>query len=247
MRNKKHPEVDLERKKSSFFLTGLIIAIGGAIAVLNLEWSQKEIIPYAGDLGEELAVEIMPTVTREAPKVRKPIAVISDIIVIKETIEAAKETPEIKLADLSDPLDGEYDPDADIDDVEEIPSLDDAIEEVVPYVLVERFPTFFDCGEVNGREAQKKCFEQGILKHISSNFKYPIIEQQMGLEEKVYVEFIITKKGEVDQVKIVRGNMKGFINESKRLVSSIPKVKPAEQRGKPVNMKYTIPIKFSLK
>lgn len=247
MRNKKNPKVDLERKKPGFFLIGLTLAIGGAIAVINLEWAQGEISLPGYDPGTEVLVEIMPTVTRVAPKVRKKVAVISDKIIIKDIIEAIVEEPdEIKLAEPIDVLAGEFDPGSDIEAIDFVPEPDE-VTEAIPYVLVEKLPTFAECGEVSGRAEQKKCFEEGLMKHIASNFKYPAIELQMGLEEKIYVEFVINTKGEVDQIEVIRGNMDGFIKESKRLVGSLPKVKPAEQRGKPVNMKYTIPIKFQLK
>ena len=247
MRNKKNPQVDLERKKPRFFLIGLILAIGGAVSVINLEWAQADITPPDYDPGEEVFVEILPTVTKVNKKKRKPVAKIIDKIIIKDIIPTTEETPEIKLDDVKDPLEGvEFDPDAETEVIDFVPEVEDDAE-IVPFYKVESFPAFFDCGEELDRQAQKECFEQGLLKHISSNFQYPAIEREMGLEEKIFVEFIITKKGEVGEVKIIRGNMDGFIKESKRLVKSLPKVKPAKQRGKPVNMKYTIPIKFQLK
>lgn len=248
MRNKKNPQANIEKRKTSFFLTGLVLAIGGAIAIINLEWTQNEVIASDWDkIFEDTEIEIQPLATKEAPRVRKPVEVIKEVFVIKKDIDPVSIEPEIKL-DAKDPLDG----DSDIIDDSLIEPIDfiedyDSKEEVVTFISVEKYPTFADCGDLTTKDEQRLCFQKGLLNHISDNFRYPELELQMGLEEKVYVEFVITKKGEVDQVKIIRGNMDGFIKESKRLIKSLPKIKPAEQRGKPVNMKYTIPIKFQLR
>ena len=244
MRNKKNPSADLERRKPSFFLTGLILAIGGAITIFNLEWTQKSIEVESLGPGEEFAAEIQPKLIKIKPKERKPVAKISDKIIIKDIIEAVVEDPIIKLEDPKDPLDGIEDPDA---ETEEIFEIEETVEEIVDFVAIEKYPTFSECGDLYDKEEQKVCFERQILKHISANFKYPEQELQMGLEEKVLVQFVITKDGTVDQIEVVRGNMHGFIKESKRLISSLPKVEPAEQRGRPVNLRYLIPIKFKLK
>jgi len=245
MRKKKNPRVDLENRKTSFFLAGLILAIGGTITVINMKWSQKEIDIVYVDPNDEDVIEIMPTLTKVAPKVRKQLAVVSEVLLIKDIIEPTSEEPEIKLKEPKDVFEGVEDPD--FEPIEIIDFPDEDPDEVIPFVLVEKYPTFLDCGEMETKDDQKKCFETGMLNHIASNFKYPHKELAMGLEEKVWVEFVISKKGEVSQVKIIRGNLDGFIKESKRLIKSLPKVKPAEQRGKPVNMKYTIPIKFQIK
>lgn len=244
MRNKKNSKVDIENRKTSFFLSGLILAIGATITIINLEWSQKKMIVEYDDPTIEMAVEISPTITKVAPKVRQPIAEVSEKIIIKKIIETPSEEPIVKLEKQPEVTDGVID--SNFVPVEIIEIVEDE-DEVVPFVFVEKYPTFSDCGDVSTKDEQKACFEQGLLNHISSNFKYPHRELEMGLEEKVYVEFVISKKGEVSQVEIVRGNMDGFIKESKRLINTLPKVKPAEQRGKPVNMKYTIPIKFKIK
>ena len=248
MRNKKSPQANIEKRKTSFFLTGLVLAIGGAIAIINLEWTQAEAIASDWDnTFEDTEIEIQPLATKEAPKARKPVEVIKEVFVIKKDIDPVSDEPDIKLNE-EDPLEG----DSDIIDDSLIESIDfiedpDDNEEIVTFISVEKYPMFADCGDLTTKDEQRLCFQKGLLSHISDNFRYPELELQMGLEEKVYVEFVITKKGEVDQVKIVRGNMDGFIKESKRLIKSLPKIKPAEQRGKPVNMKYTIPIKFQLR
>ena len=68
----------------------------------------------------------------------------------------------------------------------------------------------------------------------------------MGVQEKIYVKFVIDKTGSIINVKVVRGDDKYLREEAVRLVKSIPKMTPANQRGKPVSINYTIPINFQL-
>ena len=88
--------------------------------------------------------------------------------------------------------------------------------------------------------------ELALKKYIASNVKYPAIAQENGIQGKVYVTFIIDKKGKVNDVQISRGVDPDLDKEAIRVISSLPKWKPGKQRGKTVNVSYTIPITFGL-
>ena len=90
------------------------------------------------------------------------------------------------------------------------------------------------------------CFQRGIGKHIKENFEYPAIAKEMGISEKIFVEFVIEKSGKVTSARVVRGEDKHLKQEALRLVKSIPKMIPAKQRGTPVAVTFTLPINFSL-
>ena len=68
----------------------------------------------------------------------------------------------------------------------------------------------------------------------------------MGISEKIFVEFTIDKKGMVINPRVVRGQDKYLKHEALRLIKLIPKLNPATQRGSPVLVNYTVPIKFTL-
>ena len=96
------------------------------------------------------------------------------------------------------------------------------------------------------KDEDKKCLNNGIMKHIKKNFKYPKIAKDMGIQGKIYVQFLIDKTGSITNVSVVYGNDKYLKEEAIRLVKSIPKMTPANQKGKPVGVNYTIPINFML-
>mgnify|MGYP001226013515 CR=1 FL=1 len=126
-------------------------------------------------------------------------------------------------------------------------------EEIIDYNVVEGCPIFPGCkpSEKSSLSAKKEedhyCLNMGIMKHIRKNFRYPKISQEMGIQEKIYVKFVIDKTGSITNVKIVRGEDKYLKEEAIRLVKSLPKMTPAHQRGEPVSVNYTMPINFMLK
>lgn len=95
-------------------------------------------------------------------------------------------------------------------------------------------------------EAEFSGGTEALMKYIKDHLKYPAEEREMGIQGRVYVEFIVEKNGEVTTVKILRGVSKNLDLEAKRLVSTMPNWKPAESRGYPVRSKARLPITFKL-
>jgi len=81
---------------------------------------------------------------------------------------------------------------------------------------------------------------------VQSNIKYPEIAAQNGIAGTVYVSFIIDKSGKVGSLDIVRAVDPSLDNEVKRVLSSAPDWTPGAQRGRNVNVKMSIPVKFLL-
>ena len=83
--------------------------------------------------------------------------------------------------------------------------------------------------------------------HIAENLKYPQEAKENKIEGRVFVQFIINEEGKLGNVKIVRGVHPSLDNEAVRaLKNSDPDWEPGKQRGKEVNVAYTIPIEFKL-
>lgn len=86
----------------------------------------------------------------------------------------------------------------------------------------------------------------GGLAHLQSRIEYPEMARLAGIEGRVVVQFTITEKGNVIDPVVVRGIGGGCDEEAIRVIKEA-KFKPGMQRGRPVKVRYTIPIKFSLK
>ena len=83
-----------------------------------------------------------------------------------------------------------------------------------------------------------------LQQYIKQNLKWPKVEGPCEIVGKVYVEFTIETDGSVKDVKVIKGLSAAFDKEAIRVVESMPKWKPAMEKGKPVQMKFTIPITF---
>ena len=82
-------------------------------------------------------------------------------------------------------------------------------------------------------------------KHIVKNFRYPDIAQEMGIQGRVYVNFVIAKDGSIQEIRM-RGPDKNLEKEAQRIISKLPKMIPGKQRGRPVRVPFSIPITFRL-
>ena len=89
--------------------------------------------------------------------------------------------------------------------------------------------------------------KMGLLQFLNQNIKYPESAQQNGVSGKVIVGFVVRKDGTISDVKIVKGRDHDLDKEALRVMKKMPKFKPGKLNGKSVNVRYTLPIKFSLR
>ena len=108
--------------------------------------------------------------------------------------------------------------------------------------IIEDVPIFPGC-EIVARSDRRACFQEKMNNHIRENFRYPEIAQQMGIQGRVYTQFIIEKDGSITNIR-VRGPDINLEREAKRIISLLPKMTPGFQNGKPVRVPYSTPITF---
>lgn len=88
---------------------------------------------------------------------------------------------------------------------------------------------------------------QAMFRFTSDNLKYPVIAQENGIQGRAICQFVVNKDGSIVEVEVVRSSGDPSLDkEAVRLIKSMPKWKPGRQRGKPVRVKYTVPINFKL-
>lgn len=85
-----------------------------------------------------------------------------------------------------------------------------------------------------------------MLKYLADNIKYPASAVKAKKQGRVIVGFIVQKDGSITHAKIVRSIDPELDAEALRVVKGMPRWTPGTQLGKPVRVKYTIPVKFSL-
>ena len=85
-----------------------------------------------------------------------------------------------------------------------------------------------------------------LYEFLNKNIKYPDYELKKKISGTVYVQFVVTKSGAITQVQIAKGVSQGLDEESERAVRAMPNWKPGMVKGKPVNVKFFLPIKYTL-
>ncbi|CAM3536820.1 M56 family metallopeptidase [Zobellia roscoffensis] len=114
---------------------------------------------------------------------------------------------------------------------------------LVPFAVVEEVPVFPGCeNETDKRE----CFQKMMQKHIGKNFRYPEEAQEKGVQGRVSIMFTISEDGSIQNVKL-RGPDKLLEDEAARIISLLPEMTAGKQKGKAVNVPYSIPITFKLR
>jgi TonB family protein len=89
-------------------------------------------------------------------------------------------------------------------------------------------------------------FPGDVYAWLSRNIRYPAKCQEYGIQGRVMVQFIINKDGSVTDVKVLRAPDPALAAEGKRVVSTMPKWKPATQGGKLVLSRFVLPVMFRL-
>lgn len=97
---------------------------------------------------------------------------------------------------------------------------------------------------------QQPQFPGGIdemMKYLANNIRYPEKAAELGISGKVAIQFVVSKKGKVHNIKVLRGIGGGCDEEAVRMISAMPDWIPGRQNGKPVAVFFVLPISFKLK
>ena len=85
-----------------------------------------------------------------------------------------------------------------------------------------------------------------FYEYIAQNMKYPSKAKAMGIEGRVFIQFIVNKSGKLTQVKAVKGIGAGCDEEAVRVIENAVPWTPGKQRGREVNVRMILPITFKL-
>lgn len=125
-----------------------------------------------------------------------------------------------------------------------IPEIENSKEDEI---LEERMPRFAGCENIEGdHKAKKNCADQKMLQYIYKRLKYPSIARMNSLQGSALIKFVVEKDGSVSNITVYRGLCKEIEAECLRIFENMPTWEPGYQRGKPVRVQFTIPIKFKL-
>lgn len=229
MEVKKSPKADLENKRNLFLILGLVLALGFVLAAFEYKTSPRKTDSLGQIQMQEVEEEIIP-ITREQevqpPPPPPPPQVVEVLNIVDDDV------------DIEDELfieDTEVTADMVIDVAPVISSQrqEEEEEDTQVFFIVEDMPEF-PGGEL------------ALRQFIANAIKYPVIAQENGIQGRIYVTFVVNTDGSVADARIARGVDPSLDKEALRVVNTLPKWKPGQQRGKPVRVSYTVPINFVL-
>ncbi|MBR6974904.1 MAG: TonB family protein [Bacteroidales bacterium] len=88
--------------------------------------------------------------------------------------------------------------------------------------------------------------QQALMTWLSQNMQYPEEAQKDNAQGRVIVSFIVNKDGSIDEVKVMKSIHPALDEEAARVVKSMPKWTPGKKDGKPVRVRYSLPISFRM-
>ncbi len=220
---KKNPKSDLRRYSGLFLEAGFILAFAVVIYALNYTVSEKSYTDL-GDVNWTEPDPIIVPVTRPAVEVAQPpMPKVAQILVIEDD-------PNFEDEDID--IDVEATPETKVIIVDYATEADDPDDDPI-YDFVAKMPSF-----PGG--------EKAMAEFISKNVVYPEIARQNGIKGKVYVQFVVNKKGKIEQIKVMRGVDSTIDQQALNVVSKMPDWIPGESGGHPVSVYFTLPINFQL-
>ena len=227
MEIKKSPKADLEGKKTTWFLVGLVLIL--AAMFVAFEWTKRDVVITAdsGIVDVPFEEEMVPITEQEEPKQAPPPP---EAPKVEEVLQIAENDADVQETTIQSSEDDNQ--------AVEIKYVAPVVEEEEPeeaeiFMVVEEMPEF------PGGMAE-------CLKFLGKNIKYPTISQENGVQGKVIVQFVVNKDGSIVDPVVVRSVDPYLDKEALRVIKTMPKWKPGKQRGKAVRVKYTVPVTFKL-
>ena len=236
MQPKKNHKADLRKNSSLYFVIGLSVIL--FISWQAIEWKtydknqyDYESLNVEDDDDEEIPIteqlKTPPPPPLPPPPAPEVIEIVQDEEEVEETVIESTETSNDEIIEVDD---------VDIEEEEEDIN--------VPFAIIEDVPIFSGCEKVS-KDKRRDCFQDQMNKHIKRNFRYPEIAQEMGIQGRVYVSFIIDKDGSINNITM-RGPDQNLEKEAQRIISKLPQMIPGKQRGRAVRVPFSIPITFRL-
>lgn len=222
MELKKNPKADLTRKSNLFFAVGLVVSL--LLVIVAFEWKSYDEVSAVDfglvddDFEELVEIPITEQPPPPPPKIQQP-----EIIEVPDEEEIEEE---IELD-----IDLEVTEEEVVEEIvfEEAPE-EEAVEQI--FEVVEEQPT-----PEGGMDA--------FYKFISKELRYPAQANRMGVEGRVFVQFIVDENGNVSEVKAVKGIGAGADEEAVRVIK-LTKWNPGKQRGRAVKVRMIMPVLFKL-
>ncbi|WP_346880703.1 energy transducer TonB [uncultured Algibacter sp.] len=237
MELKKNPKANVGRNSSLYFAIGLALMLFLVNFAINHKTYDRSVVDIGVvDMEDEFEEEIPLTNQIQTPPPPPPppaapevIEIVEDEVEIEETvIESTEVNQETEIVEVEE---------VEVVEVEE--DID------VPFSVIENVPVFPGCEKGNNNQ-KRDCMSKKISQFVNKKFNTDLAGD-LGLSgrQRINVIFKIDKTGSITGIR-ARAPHPGLEKEAARVIGLLPKMKPGKQRGKPVNVPYSLPIIFQV-
>ena len=237
MELKKNPQANVGRNSSLYFAIGLALMLFLTNFAINYKTYDKAAIDIGQiNMDAELEEEIPITEQLQTPPPPPPPPAAPEVIQVVEDEEEVKET----VIEST-----ESDQKQKIVKVEAVKVVEVEEDIDVPFAVIENVPVFPGC-EGGNNDAKRDCMSKKISDFVNKKFNTELASE-LGLSgrQRINVIFKIDKTGAITGIR-ARAPHPGLEKEAERVISMLPKMQPGKQRGKPVNVPYSLPIVFQV-
>lgn len=230
MEIKKSRKADLEGGKGLSILMGIVVGL--AVLFVGFEWgTQEKTIQKDEGIADIIAEEeIDITRQEETPPPPPPPPPVEQVA---EVLNVVEDDVEVENTDLLSPEDNQAEAQTQtyVPPVVKVEEEEESSQQI--FMVVEEMPEF-----PGGQAA--------LMSFIAKSIKYPVVAQENGIQGRVTCSFVVNKDGSIVDAEVIRGIDPSLDKEALRVINTMPKWKPGKQRGKPVRVKFTVPINFRL-
>ncbi|PRY07815.1 outer membrane transport energization protein TonB [Pontibacter ummariensis] len=179
-----------------------------------------------------------PDLPPPPPPVRATVKYTPPVVKRDEEVQVEEEIPDVEVLQEIDAgvktIEGSKDAPVDLGEIDGTSEVVAEVVEEKPYTYVEQMPSF------PGGETE-------MLKYLAKNIRYPAAAQRAGVEGLVVLSFVVSKTGEISEIQVIKNLGAGTDEEATRVVKTMPKWTPGKQNGRAVPVRYTLPVRFTIK
>ncbi len=249
--NEKKKSNELESKSLPLTLAGLIVAL--AVVLISFEWKTFDRPTTLGTSVAFLSILEEDVVAPTIPEKPKPMAAVEkrevDFSKAPEKgfeEEESKQEEENKNEEEGDEGDNnndekEWSDEGMFGEEEEEKDITDSV-----HIDSEIWPHYDYKYSLKDEQARRDYTYTKIAKHFRKEIKYPAFARDNQITGKVYVSFVVNRKGKVTQVKAINKVHSSLEQEAMRIVEALPDFIPALHKGQKVSMLYRVPVVFRL-
>jgi len=240
LREKKH-QANLQKNNGLYFQIGLIATLFIVFGVFQLKFVKASPEDYKPEIAENDMSEIVAYDFVIEENIKKEVVqdvVITPPVSLKNPIIVENDDPELPDVVTSVPVVLSDVPSVSDIDVVEAPVVIDTL----PVSLVSDYPVYPGCDRFEDKKSLLECFQQKIAKHINRKFDGDIAsEYGLSGKQKIMIMFTINHEGNIVDVK-ARAPHPELQKEAVKAVNSLPRMRPAKQGHKKVNVTYSLPV-----